>query len=147
MNEINELLSKIESRDAVIGIIGLGYVGLPLCREFVRGGAKVLGIDVDPRKIEAIQAKKTYIEHIPDETIAEMVDSGLFSATSDLDRLNEPDAILIAVPTPLNKMREPDLSYVEGSMPIRLTQVCVFLYKLMHDELSSNSAGVSATLS
>lgn len=108
-------LSKIENRGAVIGVIGLGYVGLPLCREFVRGGAKVLGFDIDPKKVECIDVKKTYIEHIPDETIAEMVDSGLFSATTDLDRLNEPDAILIAVPTPLNKMREPDLSYVEGS--------------------------------
>jgi UDP-N-acetyl-D-glucosamine dehydrogenase len=110
-----ELLSKIENRTAVIGVIGLGYVGLPLCREFVRGGATVLGFDVDPRKIDALANKKTYIEHIPDETIAEMVESGLFSATADLDRLNEPDAILIAVPTPLNKMREPDLSYVESS--------------------------------
>ncbi len=93
-------LSKIENRGAVIGVIGLGYVGLPLCREFVRGGAKVLGFDIDPKKVECIDVKKTYIEHIPDETIAEMVDSGLFSATTDLDRLNEPDAILIAVPTP-----------------------------------------------
>lgn len=75
----------------------------------------VLGFDVDPKKIRAIEAKKTYIEHIPDETIAEMVESGLFSATADLDRLNEPAAILIAVPTPLSKMREPNLSYVEGS--------------------------------
>ncbi len=112
---INNLIEKINSRTAKIGIIGMGYVGLPLAREFVRGGAKVIGFDVDQRKIDAIQAKKTYIEHIPDETIADMVESGLFSATSDLDRLNEPDAILIAVPTPLNKMREPDLSYVESS--------------------------------
>lgn len=112
---MNELMKKLENREAVIGIIGLGYVGLPLCREFVRGGASVLGFDVDPGKIAAIGAKKTYIEHIPDETIAEMVESGLFSATADLDRLNEPDAILIAVPTPLNKMREPDLSFVENS--------------------------------
>jgi len=110
-----ELLTKIQKNDAVIGVIGLGYVGLPLCREFVRGGAKVLGFDVDPKKIKAIESKKTYIEHIPDETIAEMVESGLFSATSNLDRLKEPDAILIAVPTPLSKMKEPDLSYVEGS--------------------------------
>ncbi|WP_136799767.1 nucleotide sugar dehydrogenase [Desulfosediminicola ganghwensis] len=112
---MKDILQKIENKEAVIGVIGLGYVGLPLCREFVRGGAKVLGFDVDPKKIEAIDAKKTYIEHIPDETIAEMVESGLFSATTNLDRLSEPDAILIAVPTPLNKMREPDLSFVENS--------------------------------
>ncbi len=98
-----------------VGVLGLGYVGLPLCREFVRGGADVMGFDVDPSKIEAIAAGKTYIEHIPDSTISEMVQSGRFSATTDLSRLSEPDAILIAVPTPLNKMREPDLSYVEKS--------------------------------
>ena len=99
----------------LIGVLGLGYVGLPLCREFVRGGADVLGIDVDPEKIRLLDAGKTYIEHIPDETIAEMNASGRFASTSDLVRLSEPDAILIAVPTPLNKMREPDLSYVEKS--------------------------------
>lgn len=99
----------------LIGVLGLGYVGLPLCREFVRGGAEVLGIDVDPEKIRLLDAGKTYIEHIPDETIVEMNAAGRFSVTCDLSRLSEPDAILIAVPTPLNKMREPDLSYVEKS--------------------------------
>lgn len=99
----------------LIGVLGLGYVGLPLCREFVRGGADVLGIDVDPSKIEALSAGRTYIEHIPDQTIAAMVESGRFSSTTDLSRLSEPEAILIAVPTPLSKMREPDLSYVEKS--------------------------------
>lgn len=99
----------------LIGVLGLGYVGLPLCREFVRGGADVLGIDVDPSKIEALSAGRTYIEHIPDQTITAMVESGRFSSTTDLSRLSEPEAILIAVPTPLSKMREPDLSYVEKS--------------------------------
>ena len=99
----------------LVGVLGLGYVGLPLCREFVRGGADVLGFDVDPAKIDSIAAGLTYIEHIPDETIADMVATGRFSATCDLNRLSEPDAVLIAVPTPLNKMREPDLSYVEKS--------------------------------
>jgi len=99
----------------LIGVLGLGYVGLPLCREFIRGGAEVIGFDVDPSKIEALAAGRTYIEHIPDETIADMAASGRFSVTTDLSRLSEPDAVLIAVPTPLNKMREPDLSYVEKS--------------------------------
>ena len=70
-----QLLNKLTNAKAVIGVVGLGYVGLPLCRVFVRGGATVLGFDVAPKKIEAIDAKKTYIEHIPDETIAEMVES------------------------------------------------------------------------
>jgi UDP-N-acetyl-D-glucosamine dehydrogenase len=112
---IKKLLQDIQDKKILVGVVGLGYVGLPLCREFVRGGAKVLGFDVDPTKTKAIKAKKTYIEHIPDEVIAEMVDSKLFSATTNFDRLSEPDAILIAVPTPLNIMREPDLTYVEKS--------------------------------
>ena len=112
---IKKLLQDIQDKKILVGVVGLGYVGLPLCREFVRGGAKVLGFDVDSAKTKAIKAKKTYIEHIPDEVIAEMVDSKLFSATTNFDRLSEPDAILIAVPTPLNIMREPDLTYVEKS--------------------------------
>lgn len=103
------------SQKSTIGIIGLGYVGLPLCREFVRGGARVVGFDVDEAKVSSLAAKKTYIEHIPDAMIADMVDSGLFEATTDMDRLGEPDAVLIAVPTPLSKMKEPDLAYVESS--------------------------------
>ncbi len=112
---MNELLNKIEKRSAVIGIIGLGYVGLPLCREFVKGGVSVIGFDVDPKKINTLEKKKTYIKHIPDKTIEDMINSKLFTATTDFSRLCEPDAILIAVPTPLNKMREPDLSFVECS--------------------------------
>ena len=114
---IKKLLQDIQDKKILVGVVGLGYVGLPLCREFVRGGAKVLGFDVDSAKTKAIKAKKTYIEHIPDEVIAEMVDSKLFSATTNFDRLSEPDAILIAVPTPLNIMREPDLTYVEKVLP------------------------------
>ena len=110
-----ELISRIRSKDALIGVIGLGYVGLPLVREFTRGGAKVLGFDIDQTKIDKLHAGKTYIEHLPDELIKEMVSSGRFSATTDFDRLSEPDCILIAVPTPLTKMREPDMSYVEGT--------------------------------
>ena len=110
-----EFMQTIRDGKAVIGVIGLGYVGLPLCREFVRGGATVLGFDVDTKKVQSIKKKKTYIEHIPDSTIAEMVDSKLFSATTDFSRLSEPDALLIAVPTPLDEYRQPDLKYVVAS--------------------------------
>lgn len=99
----------------LIGIIGLGYVGLPLCREFVRGGARVLGFDIDPSKVDALTAGRSYIEHIPASTVQGMLDTGRFGATTDLDRLSEPDAVVIAVPTPLDKMRQPDLRFVEGS--------------------------------
>lgn len=109
------LLKKIASGNAVIGVIGLGYVGLPLCREFVAAGATVMGFDVDPSKIAAIDAGRTYIKHIPSETIVNMTESGRFEVTCKLARLSEPDVILIAVPTPLNKMREPDLRFVESS--------------------------------
>jgi len=109
---IKKLLKKIESREALIGVIGLGYVGLPLVREFTRGGARVLGFDVDPTKVKALKAGKSYIEHIPGEMIAGIVRSGQFEPTCDFDRLCEPDCILICVPTPLTKMREPDMTYV-----------------------------------
>jgi UDP-N-acetyl-D-glucosamine dehydrogenase len=112
---VKKLLEKIKKGDALIGIVGLGYVGLPLVREFTRGGAKVLGFDVDPAKVKALHAGESYIEHIPSDVIKEMVDSGAFEATVDFDRLSEPDCILIAVPTPLTQMREPDLSYVEAT--------------------------------
>ncbi|MFP4353737.1 MAG: nucleotide sugar dehydrogenase [Phycisphaerae bacterium] len=113
-----DLVSKIKDNQALIGIVGLGYVGLPLVREFVRGGARVLGFDVDQQKITKLHAGKTYIEHLPDELIQEMIDSGRFEATADFGRLSEPDCILIAVPTPLTKMREPDMSYVESTVEV-----------------------------
>ncbi len=112
---IEKLLSKLEQGKAVIGVIGLGYVGLPLVREFTRGGAKVLGFDVDPAKVKGLLAGKSYIEHIPASTVKCMLASGRFDATTDFDRLGEPDCILICVPTPLTKMREPDMSYVEAT--------------------------------
>lgn len=111
----NTLREKIDSGQALIGVIGLGYVGLPLVREFTRGGATVLGFDVDPGKVDALHAGNSYIEHIPSEVIREIIGKGKFQATTDFSRLSEPDCILIAVPTPLNKMREPDLSYVEAT--------------------------------
>jgi len=112
---IKQLLESIESKSAVIGVVGLGYVGLPLVREFTRGGAKVIGFDVDPSKVKALAAGKSYIEHIPSTTVKEMVRSGRFEATTDFKTLKKADCILICVPTPLNKMREPDMTYVEAT--------------------------------
>jgi UDP-N-acetyl-D-glucosamine dehydrogenase len=109
---LRKLLQKIRSRKAVIGVVGLGYVGLPLVREFARGGVKVMGFDIDPAKVEALRAGRSYIGHIPSSSVAEMVRSGRFEPTADFDRLDEPDCILICVPTPLTKMREPDMTYV-----------------------------------
>ncbi len=112
---IKKLLAKIESGKALVGVVGLGYVGLPLVREFIRGGAKVLGFDVDVAKVKALTAGRSYIEHIPARTIKEMVASGRFSATTDFRQLRKPDCILICVPTPLTKMRDPDMTYVEAT--------------------------------
>lgn len=112
---IKRLLEKIESKEAVVGVIGLGYVGLPLVREFTRGGARVVGFDVDAAKVRMLKAGRTYIEHIPEELIRGMIRSGLFEPTTDFDRLREPDCILICVPTPLTKMREPDMTYVQAT--------------------------------
>ncbi|GAF72844.1 unnamed protein product, partial [marine sediment metagenome] len=111
---IARLLQKIESGKATIGVVGLGYVGLPLVREFTRGGARVIGFDVDPRKVKALMAGRSYIEHIPARAVKEMVKSGRFAATADFRQLRKADCILICVPTPLTKMREPDMTYVEA---------------------------------
>ncbi len=112
---LKTLLKKIESKEALVGIVGLGYVGLPLAREFIRGGMKVLGFDVDPQKVKALAAGKSYIEHIPASVVKEMIASKRFAATSDFSKLKKPDCILICVPTPLSKMREPDMTYVEAT--------------------------------
>ena len=112
---IKQLLEKIKSRKAVVGVIGLGYVGLPLVREFTRAGVKVLGFDVDDRKVKSLMAGRSYIEHIPSKSIKEMLATKLFRATTDPKQLARADAILIAVPTPLTKMREPDMTYVEAT--------------------------------
>ncbi len=95
-----------------IGIIGLGYVGLPLSLQFARSGVDVTGLDVDERKISALTAGKSYIEHIPAAAIAEQVNAGRFRATMDFSAIKKLDAVIICVPTPLNKNREPDISYI-----------------------------------
>ena len=95
-----------------IAIIGLGYVGLPLSLQFARSGVSVLGLDIDPAKVQALNAGNTYIKHIPAETIAEAVKGETFSASADFSRIQEVEAVIICVPTPLNKNREPDISYI-----------------------------------
>jgi UDP-N-acetyl-D-glucosamine dehydrogenase len=97
---------------AVIGVIGLGYVGLPLCLTIAEAGMRVLGFDLDVAKPAHLERGETYIKHVPSDRIRLANDTSLFSATSDFSRLKETDAILICVPTPLSGHREPDLSYV-----------------------------------
>jgi UDP-N-acetyl-D-glucosamine dehydrogenase len=106
------LLAKLADKTAVIGVVGMGYVGLPLAMAAWRAGYTVIGFDVDPAKIAAVTEGRSYIGRISDALMAEMVDSGRFSATADLATAGRCDVITICVPTPLNKYREPDLSYV-----------------------------------
>ena len=109
------LLERIQQRQACVGIIGLGYVGLPLAKVFSQAGFPVLGFDIDPMKVEKLQRGESYIGHISPVTVRQMRAQG-FSATSDFQRLGEADAILICVPTPLTEAREPDLTYVVNSV-------------------------------
>jgi UDP-N-acetyl-D-glucosamine dehydrogenase len=107
---------KLSNKTAVIGVLGLGYVGLPLLLSFVARGHKVIGFDIDSFKTSKILAGESYIEHIPSEPIGGGVKAGLIDATSDFARTSEADALIICVPTPLDKHHEPDLSYVVATI-------------------------------
>ena len=109
---LDALLAKAQDRSALFGIVGLGYVGLPLAMELVRAGYRVLGFDVSQRVVDSLNAGHSHIQDIPAATVAAGIQNGRFSATADLSRLSEPDAISIAVPTPLSKTKDPDVSYV-----------------------------------
>ena len=98
-----------------IAIVGLGYVGLPLSLQFARSEIQVLGLDTDPVKVESLNAGRSYIKHIESTALAEQVKAGRFSATGDFSRVKEVEAIILCVPTPLNKNREPDISYILGT--------------------------------
>src|SRR5215472_9434569 len=95
-----------------VAVVGLGYVGLPLSLQFARSCTEVIGIDVDPQKVELLNKGQSYIKHVTEAGIRELVDGRKFSATTDFSRIKEVEAVIICVPTPLNKNREPDLSYV-----------------------------------
>ena len=95
-----------------LSIVGLGYVGLPLGLQFAKSGCRVLGLDIDPTKIKEIEAGRSYIRHIPGENVSSQVKDGRFSASSDFALVREAEAVVICVPTPLNKNREPDISYI-----------------------------------
>lgn len=110
------LLEKIADKSAIIGIIGLGYVGLPLMLRFAEAGYRVIGFDIDPEKIASLTAGNSYIKHLPAAPIKAAIAAGLFDGSTDFSRAGEADALIICVPTPLNKHREPDLSFVINSV-------------------------------
>jgi UDP-N-acetyl-D-glucosamine dehydrogenase len=110
---VEKLARKIADKSAAVGVLGLGYVGLPLMRAFFQNGFRVIGFDVDAEKIKMLESGRSYLKHLGEDFVREMARSPLFSATSDFSRLGEADAILICVPTPLGKHLEPDLSFIE----------------------------------
>ncbi len=110
-----KLRERIDSKRAIIGVIGMGYVGLPLALEFCRSGFCVLGFDTDDKKVKTLNRGRSYISHIPSKDVGSFSKAGLFSATSDFSRLSEPDCITICVPTPLNDQKEPDIGYVANT--------------------------------
>lgn len=115
MSHFQQLEEKITAKTAVVGVIGLGYVGLPLINAFVVAGFRTMGFDVDQTKIDALKAGRSYIKHVAAETITKWTREGRFEPTAEMSRLREADALLICVPTPLTDSRDPDLSYVENT--------------------------------
>jgi UDP-N-acetyl-D-glucosamine dehydrogenase len=110
-----ELLTKIKERSAVTGVIGLGYVGLPLAMAYVTAGYKVVGFDTDPGKVEKLARGKSYVGDVSDGELEKTVGSGAFEPTTEMPRLAEPDVLVICVPTPLTPQREPDMSYLAAT--------------------------------
>jgi UDP-N-acetyl-D-glucosamine dehydrogenase len=111
----NTVIKKIKNKSAVIGVVGLGYVGIPLALRFIEEGFKVVGIEIDSAKVSDLNRGLSYIEHIPSEKIKSAVDTG-FLATIDFSEAKGCDALILCVPTPLNKHREPDISYITNTM-------------------------------
>jgi UDP-N-acetyl-D-glucosamine dehydrogenase len=112
MSMKTQVLARIQDRTAVVGVIGLGYVGLPLAVEFAKAGFHVIGYDVSQRVVDLLMRGESHIQDVPSSEVAALVRSGLFEATTEENRLAEADALSIAVPTPLSKTRDPDMSYV-----------------------------------
>jgi len=106
---------RIKDRKLVVGVLGLGYVGLPLVREFVSAGLKVIGFDIDEKKVNTLNSGRSIIKHIANSQVKKMISAGLFTATANMAELKNVDAILVCVPTPLTKNREPDMRFIISS--------------------------------
>jgi UDP-N-acetyl-D-glucosamine dehydrogenase len=115
MNYKSQILEKIASNQEVVGVIGLGYVGLPLAVNFAEAGVKTIGFDKNQKKVDSINHGKNYIEDIRDAVLKEVVDNVSLSATTDFSRMAECDTLLICVPTPLDRFKKPDMSYIESA--------------------------------
>jgi UDP-N-acetyl-D-glucosamine dehydrogenase len=112
MDVAQELVRKAERREALFGIVGLGYVGLPLAVELAKAGYRVLGFDISQRVVDGLNEGRSHVKDITDSQLQEALKAGRFEATADMSRLGEPDAVSICVPTPLSKFKDPDVSYI-----------------------------------
>jgi len=112
MTPMAETLKRRLAASPTVGLIGLGYVGLPLAVAFAESGATVIGVDLDVRRVAAVRAGESFIEDVPAEPLARLVRAGRLSASDDIGALSEADAIVICVPTPLGKSKEPDISFI-----------------------------------
>ena len=118
VNMKDAFLEKIEAGTITIGIIGLGYVGLPLAEAYIRKNTRILGYDINQGRVDDLMSGKSGMKHIRNERVQSLLDSGLFRATSNSEELKDPDAILICVPTPLDEYLQPDLSNVRATCQI-----------------------------
>ena len=112
MSVTQDLIAKAERRQVLFGIVGLGYVGLPLAVELARAGYRVLGFDVNADVVEGLNEGRSHVKDVTDSQLQRAMECGRFSATTDMSRLSEPDAISICVPTPLSKFKDPDVSFI-----------------------------------
>ena len=112
---MTEWEKRIEGKKVAVGVLGLGYVGLPLVREFTSAGLKVTGFDIDERKVKILNSGRSIIKHVPDSQVRTMVKNGLFKATTDMSLIRKVDAVIICVPTPLTQNREPDMQFIVKS--------------------------------
>ena len=123
-NMADFFLNKGNNGALSVGVIGMGYVGMPLAEAFVHAGTPVVGFEVSESRAEDLNMGRSYLGHIDDERIQTMIASNIFSATTDMTRLSEADAILICVPTPLDKYHSPDLSYAVSYTHLTLPTIC-----------------------
>ena len=112
MSVAQDLIARAERRDLLFGIVGLGYVGLPLAVELAQAGYRILGFDIQQKVVDGLNARRSHVKDVSDAQLQAVVDAGRFSATTDMLRLAEPDAVSICVPTPLSKFKDPDVSYI-----------------------------------
>lgn len=115
LKQANILKEKIETQKARIGVLGLGYVGLPLAMEFARAGFAVTGFDVDPRRIQSLSKGRSHVGDIPNQTVASAIEQKRFFPTTNFSRLEAVDVVIVCVPTPLNKTKDPDISYIANA--------------------------------